>query len=124
MGLMKGGKKRRKEKKHRPVALQTLSSNSIPVPHALMSALLQIHLRSAIFENIKKANLQATVGGQPDLPGTNFNLYSGCLYQRWLEPKNIPTIFCSLRRPEACKQFWAPILKILHYFRGLLLAIH
>lgn len=50
----RGGKKRRKEKKHRPVALQTLSSNPIPVPHALMSALLQIHLRSAIFETSKK----------------------------------------------------------------------
>lgn len=62
----------------------------------LMSASLQIPLEICDFLNIKKTNLQATVGGLPDLPGSDFNLYTACLYQKRLEPKNILAICCSL----------------------------
>lgn len=92
MGLMKGGggeEKKRKEAQACCLADTELKSNT-------SASCINVSITANTFEicdfrNIKKANLQATVGGQPDLPGTNFNLYSACLYQRWLEPKNMMT---------------------------------
>lgn len=46
----------------------------------LMSALLQIGWRSSVSETSKHQKKQ-TFKLQPDLPGTNFNLYCVCLYQ-------------------------------------------
>lgn len=86
MGLMKGGGGERE--KACCLADTELKSNT-------SASCINVSITANTFEicdfrNIKKANLQATVGGQPDLPGTNFNLYSACLYQRWLEPKKHP----------------------------------
>lgn len=124
-------KKKKGEKKkqqRRSVALRTLSSNSIPLPHAFNVSITAKYMwdpRLAKHQNIKKKNVTLGAGaeGRPDLPGTNFNLYSACLYQRWLEPppakKNIPTsLFSETMTRGLVGRLRRPSLK------WLLLALH
>lgn len=107
--MRKKGEKKKQQR--RCVALQTLSSNSIPLPHAFnVGITCKIHVRSAIVETSK-----AGAEGRPDLSGTNFNLYSACLYQRWLAP--LPPVLQDddLRLG---RQFEAAIRKVVHYVTG------
>lgn len=69
----KKGEKKKKQRR-RSVALQTLSSNSIPLPHAFNVSITAKYMWDPRLLKTSKAGAE----GRPDLSGTNFNLYSAC----------------------------------------------